>query len=170
MLTAVISGWQDLGKCLLLFHMLLICVNFFMMSMKHFHIQSKRVIFNLKEIKCVHEDIWVCSVAQLCPTLCWPYGLDYNPPGSSVHWIFQARILEWVPTPGDLPNPGIELTPLVSLAWWADSLPLTTHISYTFKNKYVKQQQPSPAPYLHYLCLLFINEGSGVNGDKAKFY
>ena len=31
-------------------------------------------------------------------------------PGSSVHGIFQARILEWVgiPSPRDLPDPGIE--------------------------------------------------------------
>ena len=30
-------------------------------------------------------------------------------PGSSIHEIFWARILEWLPlpTPGDLPNPGI---------------------------------------------------------------
>ena len=34
------------------------------------------------------------SVAQLCPTLCDP--MDCSSPGSSVHWIFQARILEWV--------------------------------------------------------------------------
>ena len=33
-------------------------------------------------------------VAQLCPTLCDP--MDDSPPGSSVHEIFQARILEWV--------------------------------------------------------------------------
>ena len=33
-------------------------------------------------------------VAQSCPTLCDP--VDCNPPGSSVHEIFQARILEWV--------------------------------------------------------------------------
>ena len=31
---------------------------------------------------------------QLCPTLCDP--MDCGPPGSSVHGIFQARILEWV--------------------------------------------------------------------------
>ena len=31
---------------------------------------------------------------QLCPTLYNP--MDYSPPGSSVHRIFQARILEWV--------------------------------------------------------------------------
>ena len=34
------------------------------------------------------------SVTQLCPTLCDP--MDYSLPGSSVHGIFQARILEWV--------------------------------------------------------------------------
>ena len=34
------------------------------------------------------------SVAQLCPTLCDP--TDCSPPGSSVHGIFQSRILEWV--------------------------------------------------------------------------
>ena len=33
-------------------------------------------------------------VAQLCPTLCNP--MDYSLPGSSIHWIFQARILDWV--------------------------------------------------------------------------
>ena len=31
---------------------------------------------------------------QLCPTLCDP--VDCSPPGSSIHWILQARILEWV--------------------------------------------------------------------------
>ena len=43
------------------------------------------------------------------------YGLK---PGSSVHGIFQARILEWiaVPSPGDLPDPGIEPTSLLSSA------------------------------------------------------
>ena len=47
-------------------------------------------------------------VAQLCLTLCDL--MDCGPPGSSVHGIPQARILEWVamPLPGDLPNPGIE--------------------------------------------------------------
>ena len=36
----------------------------------------------------------VCSVAQLCSTLCNP--MDSSPPGSSVHGISQARVLEWV--------------------------------------------------------------------------
>ena len=36
----------------------------------------------------------VCLIAQSCLTLCDP--LDYSLPGSSVHGIFQARIVEWV--------------------------------------------------------------------------
>ena len=35
------------------------------------------------------------SVSQSCPTLCDP--MDYNPLGSYVHGILQARNLEWVP-------------------------------------------------------------------------
>ena len=34
------------------------------------------------------------EVAQLCPTLCDP--MNCSLPGSSIHGIFQARILEWV--------------------------------------------------------------------------
>ena len=34
------------------------------------------------------------EIAQLCPTLSNP--MDCSLPGSSVHGIFQARILEWV--------------------------------------------------------------------------
>ena len=38
--------------------------------------------------------IYTCSVAQSRPTLCNP--VDCSPPGSSVHGILQAKILEWV--------------------------------------------------------------------------
>ena len=34
------------------------------------------------------------EVAQSCPTLCNP--TDCSLPCSSIHWIFQARVLEWV--------------------------------------------------------------------------
>ena len=66
-------------------------------------------------------DSCVCvSAAQPCPTLCNP--MDCSPPGSSVHRILQARILEWgaISSSGDLPNPGIEPG---SPALQADSLP-----------------------------------------------
>ena len=39
--------------------------------------------------------VLICSVAA---NSLWPHGL-YNLPGSSVHGILQARILEWVPIP-----------------------------------------------------------------------
>ena len=49
--------------------------------------------------------------------------MDYRPPGSCVHGIFQASVLEWVafPSPGDLPDPGIKPG---SPALQAGSLPI----------------------------------------------
>ena len=51
------------------------------------------------------------SVAQSCPTLCDL--MDCSPPGSSVHGISHARILEWVAIPFSrgLPDSGIEPGP-----------------------------------------------------------
>ena len=59
--------------------------------------------------------VCVSSVAQSCLTL---QPMDYSPPGSSVHGIFQERILGWVAvsSPGDLPDPGIKSTFLASPA------------------------------------------------------
>ena len=53
----------------------------------HFLRTSKVTIFG-------NEVVYVCSVTQLCVSLCDP--MDCSPPGSSVRGIFQARILEWV--------------------------------------------------------------------------
>ena len=74
----------------------------------------------------VHEML----VGQSCPSLCDP--MDCSPPGSSIHGISQARILEWVAisfwsgnngiretaisSSRDLPDPGIEPSPLTSPA------------------------------------------------------
>ena len=71
---------------------------------------------------CVHA-----KSLQSCPALCNPMG--YSPPCSSVHWILQARILEWVAMvfpPGDLPSPEIKPTSLMSLALADGSLPLAS--------------------------------------------
>ena len=53
---------------------------------------------------------------QSCLTLCDPVNCIL--PGSSVHGILQARVLEWIAIlpPGDLPNPGIEPMSLMSPA------------------------------------------------------
>ena len=48
----------------------------------------------------------LCLVTQSCLTLCDP--MDCSLPGSSVHAIFQARILEWVAMPSSRgSNPGL---------------------------------------------------------------
>ena len=51
-------------------------------------VSSQNISYILKQ-KCQS-----CAHAQSFPTLCDP--MDCSPPGSSVHGIFQARILEWV--------------------------------------------------------------------------
>ena len=63
----------------------------------------------------------MCLVSQLCPALCNP--MDRSLSGSSVHGIFQARIVECglpIPSLGNLPNPGIEPG---SFALQGESLP-----------------------------------------------
>ena len=44
-----------------------------------------------------HESEVTVLVSQSCLTLCNP--MNCSPPGSSVHGILQARILEWVAMP-----------------------------------------------------------------------
>ena len=51
-------------------------------------------LFIFSELDWCGAWLHACSVAQLCPTLCDP--MDCSPPGSSVHGILHAKILEWV--------------------------------------------------------------------------
>ena len=65
-------------------------------------------------------------VAQSCPNLGNP--MDWIPPGSSVHGISQARILEWgcyFLLQGIFLTQGLNLHLWCLLHWWADSLPLS---------------------------------------------
>ena len=57
---------------------------------------------------CVHVYVCVCVCVctQSCSTLCYP--MYCNLPGSSVHGIFQEKLLKQFPTPGDFAYPGIE--------------------------------------------------------------
>ena len=58
-------------------------------------------------------------------TLCDPVGCSL--PGSSVHGLLQAAIMEWVDvsSSGDLPDPGIEPASPAAPALQVDSLPLS---------------------------------------------
>ena len=71
------------------------------------------------------HSVCVCIFKSLqsCLPLCDP--MDCSPPGSSVHGILQARILEWLPgpPPGDPPDPGIEWRLSCLLRWQAGSSP-----------------------------------------------
>ena len=66
-------------------------------SISKWHIRN-RVLFlgpQSHSTRLLHLIKWYCSeVAQSCTTLCNP--VDCSPPGSSVHGILQARILQWV--------------------------------------------------------------------------
>ena len=85
---------------------------------------------------CVHA-----KSLQLCPTLCDP--MDSSPPGSSVHSILQARLLEWVAMPS---SRGIFLTQRPNprlLHWQAGSLPLVP-------GSYKCQERAQYAKILHH--------------------
>ena len=60
---------------------------------------------------------------QSCLTLCNP--TDRSPPGSSVHGILQARILEWIAIPSIFLTPGSNLRLLCLLYWQAGSFSLS---------------------------------------------
>ena len=64
------------------------------------------------------------KLLQSCLTLC--DSKDRSPPGSSVHGVLQARLLQWfaMPASGEPPNPGIKPASLCLLHWQAGSLPL----------------------------------------------
>ena len=63
-------------------------------SASHIHYRKKTLCF-LIVVK--HTRAVLCLVAQSCPTHCDP--MDCSPPGSSVHGILQARILERIAMP-----------------------------------------------------------------------
>ena len=75
---------ETLGNVSQLWTILILC--YCCTGGKTYPTSSVASIIQLKKKLCMH--------AQSCPTLCNPN--DCSPPGSSVHGIFQARILEWV--------------------------------------------------------------------------
>ena len=71
-------------------------------SSKYCHLELWSYNFSLVGVHGLHrcycgESEVKVLVAQSRPTLCNP--MDYSLPGSSVHGILQARILEWIAIP-----------------------------------------------------------------------
>ena len=95
-------------------------------------------------------------VTEACPTLCHP--MDCSPPGSSVHGILQARMLEWVAIP--FCRGSSQQRDRTWVSWIADSLyhpshqrelngcsghlpdKTTAHASHNLPNKVIAQQEP----------------------------
>ena len=71
-------------------------------------IKHKEKEYFKKECVCVCVGAVLCLVAQSSPTLCNP--MDCSLPGSSVHGILQARVLEGVAMPSSkgFLDPGIK--------------------------------------------------------------
>ena len=89
------------------------------------------------------------KLQQSCPTLCDP--IDYSLPGSSVHGIFQARVLEW----GAIAFSALKESPVVSLAqdttttsWrWRITSPLLYHSTVGTADLHIPSWAWTPFPW-----------------------
>ena len=66
------------------------------------------------------------EIAQSCPTLSNP--MDCSPPGSSVHGIFQARVLEWGAIAFSKEDTSISMLLLGKLELSSSDLPKVTQV------------------------------------------
>ena len=113
-------------------------------------------------------------VAQSCPTLCHP--MNYSPPGSSAHGIFQTRILEWVAMPfsRDLPNPGIES---MSPALQTDSLlseppgkPKAVSVPWLFWIMLQWTQEIQMSRYCDFISFDYIASSGNVGSNGSSIF
>ena len=93
-----------------------------------------------------------------CPTVCDL--MDCSLPGSPVHEILSARILEWaaMPAPGDLPDPEIEPASLTSPVLTGGLF--TTRTTWKPKETYIYKQTSNiknkTCSYIHKSPLIII--------------
>ena len=98
---------------------------------------------------------------QSCPTLCDP--MDCRPPGSFLHWIPQAKILERVSMPSSrISSWRTQDQTWISCVYWIAGGFFTTSITYIYTSriisfynwKFVLLAHVYPFP-LHPMCLIF---------------
>ena len=94
-----------------------------------------------------HERACDSSIAQPCLTLCNP--VDCSPPGSSVHGILQATVLEWIAivfSRGSSRNPGIEpMFPALAGRSFTTSVTWEAHMGTIAKRKAGRGLLASPS-------------------------
>ena len=116
------------------------------------------VVIAVWHYECFEYTQWyVCSVTKSCPTLSDPMACSL--PGSSVHWIFQARELGGlpVPPPGDLPDPGTA-PPALAVRFFTTELPGV----YLYHNWKKKRENKTKADVQNY-CLLWSFKRKEIN-------
>ena len=119
------------------------------------------------------------EVTQSCPTLRDP--MDCSPPGSSVHGILQARVLEGVPLPSPSAYLGLLIFLLANLNSTCDSSCPAFHMLYAAckLNKQGENTQPgcilfpildqSVVPHLVIFSYLKITENQNAYQIKPNF-
>ena len=103
---------------------------------------------------CLRAYIRGCMCAQLLSCV-WLFvtSMDCSPPGSSVHWIFQERRLEWLAMSSSKGSSlqGTEPMSPASLPWQTDTLPLG-HLRVSG----ARIPKFKPSCIIYYLCLTFL--------------
>ena len=79
-----------------------------------------------------------CEAAQSCLTSCDP--MDCSPPGSSIHGIFQARVLEWV---------AISFSRRKSINSVQFSCSVVSNSLWPHESQHARPPCPSPTPGIH---------------------
>ena len=76
----------------------------------HAYVPLSPLAVHLKSSQRVNQSV-LCYAQRFSRVQLFVTPMNCNLPGSSVHGILQARILEWLtfPSPGDRPNPGTDL-------------------------------------------------------------
>ena len=121
---------------------------------------------------------WVhAKLLQSCPTLCNP--MDCSPPGSSVHEILQARILEWTALPSSRrssrPRDQTHVSYIACISRRVlyhsrhlGDAPLLPSLIVFPRQVLVRQQSMDRCPGFPYLCLVQ-SAGAGVGASLESF-
>ena len=94
------------------------------------------------------------KLLQLCPTLSDP--MDCSLPGSSVHGIFQAKVLEWVPLPSPLCESESEVLSRIRIVATPWTAAYQAPPSMGFSRQEYWSGLPLPSPWLHIHTYKFI--------------
>jgi len=112
---------------------------------------------NLTQLFIFH--FWYVLVAQSCLTLCHP--MDCSLPGSSVHGILQARILECVAIPFSrdsfLPRDWIQFSYISGrfFTMWAPFFDMHIFYHYFGSKTTTKRLKEKRTNFVHFLCPAF---------------